>query len=85
MGNARLKQEVETDYHNLLTKRELEVLEELCTGSTNREISEKLFISVITVKVHLKHVYEKLGVKNRSQAIILASQMNLIRSNKHIG
>ncbi|MCD8510422.1 MAG: helix-turn-helix transcriptional regulator, partial [Bacillus sp. (in: Bacteria)] len=72
-------QESEHEAHKLplcnqladLTKRELEVLNYLCEGCSNQEISEKLFISLITVKVHLKHIYRKLGVKNRSQAIIL--------------
>ncbi|PIB57862.1 response regulator transcription factor, partial [Pseudomonas sp. 2995-3] len=63
MENVKLEQEqLDTDYGKMLTKREIEVLEELCTGNTNRDISEKLFISVITVKVHLKHIYGKLGV-----------------------
>lgn len=58
-----------------LTRREMEVLDYLCEGCSNQEISEKLFISLITVKVHLKHIYRKLGVKNRSQAIILCKNL----------
>ncbi|MDG5786027.1 LuxR C-terminal-related transcriptional regulator [Evansella sp. AB-P1] len=60
-----------------LTKRELEVLKQLCDGYSNQEIAERLFISVITVKVHLKHIYQKLGVKNRTNAILTANEQNL--------
>ncbi|MBU9713601.1 response regulator transcription factor [Evansella tamaricis] len=84
MENAQISQ---GDMKNKkeLTKREIEVLEELCTGNSNREISNNLFISVITVKVHLKHIYEKLGVRNRSQAIILANKNNLLSSKGERG
>lgn len=51
-----------------LSERELEVLNELSKGKTNMEISDSLFISVNTVKSHLKIIYEKLDVKNRTQA-----------------
>ena len=52
-----------------LSERELEVLNELSGGKTNKEISETLFVSVNTVKTHLKNIYEKLDVKNRTQAV----------------
>ena len=51
-----------------LTAREAEVLELVAGGSSNREIAGRLFISEPTVKVHLRHVYEKLGVRNRAEA-----------------
>jgi len=56
--------EVEKRYH--LSKRELDVVKCLCQGDTNREIAGKLFISELTVKVHLKNVYEKMKVHNRT-------------------
>ncbi len=56
--------EVEKRYH--LSKRELDVVKCLCQGDTNREIAGKLFISELTVKVHLKKVYEKMDVHNRT-------------------
>jgi ATP/maltotriose-dependent transcriptional regulator MalT len=55
-----------------LSTRELEVYELLCRGMTNREIAEQLFLSEKTVKVHLRHIYEKLGVKTRTQAALLS-------------
>ena len=58
-----------TDYK--LTNRELEVLRLLCHGLTNREISERLFISEYTVKDHIKKIMEKIGVSSRSKIIAL--------------
>lgn len=55
--------------NNQLSEREIEVLNELSEGKTNKEISETLFVSVNTVKTHLKNIYEKLDVKNRTQAV----------------
>ncbi len=51
-----------------LTAREAEVLELVAHGGSNREIARQLFISEPTVKVHLRHIYEKLGVRNRAEA-----------------
>jgi DNA-binding CsgD family transcriptional regulator len=53
----------------LISKRELEVLSLICEGLTNREISEKLFISEQTVKDHVRHIMRKVGVKSRSSLI----------------
>ncbi|MFA9558545.1 LuxR C-terminal-related transcriptional regulator [Evansella sp. AB-rgal1] len=61
-----------------LTKREREVLSHLCNGCSNQDIATNLFISVITVKVHLKNIYRKLDVKNRSHAIVKANEQNVI-------
>jgi LuxR family transcriptional regulator, maltose regulon positive regulatory protein len=52
-----------------LTPREAEVLHELQQGASNRTIAKRLFISEATVKVHLRHIYEKLGVRNRSELL----------------
>ena len=54
----------------ILTQRELEVMRMMIKGYHNPEISEKLCISGHTTKAHLSSIYEKLGVKNRVQAII---------------
>lgn len=55
-----------------LTDREREVLELVATGITNREVAQKLFISVNTVKVHLRNVYTKLGADSRTEATMIA-------------
>jgi ATP/maltotriose-dependent transcriptional regulator MalT len=61
-----------------LTPRELEVLDQLCDGLTNREIAERLVISVGTVKSYTGHIYSKLGVRNRVQAVARARELELI-------
>ncbi|OXM48618.1 DNA-binding response regulator [Amycolatopsis alba DSM 44262] len=55
-----------------LSQRELEVLELIAQGSTNREAAKRLFISEATVKTHLLHVYTKLGVNDRAAAVATA-------------
>lgn len=59
-----IKDEVE-----FLTSREIEVLKALTEGLSNKEIGEKLFISISTVKTHIINIYSKLGVKNRVEAV----------------
>jgi DNA-binding CsgD family transcriptional regulator len=54
--------------HESLTDRELEVLRLVSIGQSNEAIAETLFISIETVKKHLKNVYGKLGVHNRVEA-----------------
>jgi ATP-dependent transcriptional regulator len=55
--------------NEVLSSREIEVLQALVDGLTNKEIGEKLFISVSTVKTHIINIYSKLGVKNRVEAV----------------
>ena len=55
-----------------LTDREREVLELVATGITNREVAQELFISINTVKVHLRNVYTKLGADSRTEATMIA-------------
>ncbi|MEN8582708.1 response regulator transcription factor [Burkholderia sp. RS01] len=57
-----------------LTRREIQLLELLATGLSNRAIAKQTFISEATVKTHLVHIYEKLGVDNRTAAISAATQ-----------
>lgn len=63
-----------------LSAREIELAELLATGMSNRAISRRLFISEATVKTHLVHIYEKLGVDNRTAAIAVARERRIIRS-----
>ncbi len=60
-----------------LTPRELEILQGICTGKTNRMIAEDLFLSIGTVKWYSQQIYGKLGVKNRTQATIRAQELAL--------
>jgi len=62
-----------------LTAREVEVLQQVAGGNRNRDIAELLFISEETVKVHLKHIMDKLGAKDRTQAIAIAVRRGIIR------
>ena len=61
-----------------LSKRELEVLRMLVAGLSNADIGARLFVSQHTVKWHLQHVYEKLGVKSRTQAVAAARTSGLM-------
>jgi NarL family two-component system response regulator LiaR len=61
-----------------LTEREVEILQLLAFGHTNRDIAEKLFISPDTVKTHLEHIYQKLGATDRTAAVAEALRRRLI-------
>jgi DNA-binding NarL/FixJ family response regulator len=56
-----------------LTAREREVLQLVCEGLGNGDIARRLFISEKTVKVHVSHIFEKLGVETRVQAVLVAA------------
>jgi DNA-binding NarL/FixJ family response regulator len=62
-----------------LTEREVEVLREVAGGNRNRTIAEKLFISEETVKVHIKHIMEKLGAADRTQAVAIGVRRGIIQ------
>lgn len=61
-----------------LTAREIEVLALVARGANNQMIAEKLFVKEVTVKTHLNSIFKKLKVSSRTQAVLLAMQMNLI-------
>ena len=63
----------------VLTEREIEVLREVAEGNRNREIAERLFISEETVKVHIKHIMEKLGASDRTQAVSIGLRRGIIQ------
>ena len=62
-----------------LTGREIDVLRHVAGGNRNRDIAERLFISEETVKVHMKHIMEKLGASDRTQAIAIAVRRGIIQ------
>ncbi|MBV9259397.1 MAG: response regulator transcription factor [Ktedonobacteraceae bacterium] len=62
----------------LLTTREMDVLHSLAQGCSNREIAGILYLSENTVKTHVRHILEKLGVQSRTQAIVAAMQLGLV-------
>jgi DNA-binding NarL/FixJ family response regulator len=62
-----------------LTPREIEVLKSVLAGHRNRDIGEKLFISEETVKSHLKHLMDKLGARDRTQAVAIAVRRGIIQ------
>ncbi len=60
-----------------LSARELQTLEQLCIGLSNKEIARNLDIQEVTVKLHVKNLLAKLGVSNRTQAALLAKERHL--------
>lgn len=62
-----------------LTEREIEVLRHVATGNRNRDIAKQLFISEETVKVHIKHIMEKLSASDRTQAVAIAVRRGIIQ------
>jgi DNA-binding NarL/FixJ family response regulator len=61
-----------------LTAREIEVLSQIAGGNRNRDIAKKLFITEETVKVHIKHIMEKLGANDRTQAVAIGVRRGII-------
>jgi LuxR family maltose regulon positive regulatory protein len=85
-GSAR---ELSSNYHALsrlgsrglaepLSERELEVLRLLRAGMSDKEIAGKMFITVSTVKRHTATIYGKLGVHNRTDAVVLAESLGIL-------
>jgi len=73
---ARLAEHLSDD---ALTEREVDVLRHVAGGNRNRDIAEQLFISEETVKVHVKHIMEKLGASDRTQAVAIAVRRGIIQ------
>ena len=72
---ARLAEHFSDD---ALSEREVEVLQQVAGGNRNREIGERLFIAEETVKVHIKHIMDKLGAKDRTEAVAIAVRRGII-------
>jgi len=62
-----------------LTGRETEVLRQIAAGNRNRDIGDKLFISEETVKIHVKHIMEKLGASDRTHAVAIGVKRGIIQ------
>ena len=62
-----------------LSKRETQVLQHLADGNRNRDIAERLFIAEETVKVHVRHIMEKLGAHDRTHALAIAARRGFIQ------
>jgi DNA-binding NarL/FixJ family response regulator len=76
---GRLVNQVRNPQAGELSPRELEILQLVAVGTANREIARQLFISEATVKTHLLHIYEKLGVPDRAAAVGEAFKRGLLR------
>jgi LuxR family maltose regulon positive regulatory protein len=63
-----------------LSEREVEVLRLLASGASNTEIAQALLVSTNTVRTHLRHLYDKLGASNRTQAVARARELHLLSS-----
>jgi ATP/maltotriose-dependent transcriptional regulator MalT len=61
-----------------ITPRELQILEAVAAGLSNREIAERLYVSENTVKTHAARLFDKLGARRRTQAVQLAKEAGLI-------
>src|SRR5512139_1111644 len=69
---------IEQPANTELSERELEILKLLATGLSNKEIASQLFLSVNTVKVHLRNIFGKLGVQSRTEATVIAIQRGYV-------
>jgi DNA-binding NarL/FixJ family response regulator len=75
---AQLMKKVRSPSAGLLSQRELDVLELVASGTTNREAAARLFLTEATVKTHLLHIYAKLGVSDRAAAVAEAFNRGLL-------
>jgi DNA-binding NarL/FixJ family response regulator len=80
--NAPVKQDQKVDQEQIdaigLSKREYEVLLEMASGYSNKEIAEHLFVSESTIKTHVSNVFVKLDAKRRTQAIQKAKTLHIL-------
>jgi DNA-binding NarL/FixJ family response regulator len=61
-----------------ITRREMEILELVAQGLSNREIAEKLFVSENTVKTHCSRAFDKLGARRRTEAVLMGKKLGLL-------
>ncbi|WP_153125512.1 response regulator [Peribacillus tepidiphilus] len=75
----KMRQPQNSQPHDELTNREMEILLLMAEGKSNQEIADELFIALKTVKVHVSNILSKLGVQDRTQAVIYAFKHSLIK------
>jgi DNA-binding NarL/FixJ family response regulator len=83
-GKKRIPQEIAAQLaehfsDEVLTERERDVLKHVAGGNRNKDIAEQLFISEETVKVHVKHIMEKLGARDRTEAVAIGVRRGIIQ------
>jgi DNA-binding CsgD family transcriptional regulator len=66
-----------------LSRRELDVLRLMANGQSNQEIAQTLILAISTIKMHIKHIYGKLGVRNRVQALAQARSRGILTTARH--
>jgi DNA-binding NarL/FixJ family response regulator len=76
---SRLMDRQRAPGHEALSAREIEILEQVARGRTNKEIAAALFVSEATVKTHLLHIFAKLDVQDRTQAVTVALDRGILR------
>lgn len=76
---ARLVRRVREPADELLSVREIEILELVAQGESNKDIAKRLWISAATVKSHVLHIFKKLGVTDRTAAVTVALKRGIIR------
>ena len=76
---ARLMERVRRPNEETLSGREIEILELVAAGTSNKGIAKQLWISETTVKTHMLHIFEKLGVSDRTAAVTAALKRGIIR------
>jgi DNA-binding NarL/FixJ family response regulator len=76
---AHLMNRVRWPSEEALSGREVEVLELVAEGTSNRDIASRLWISEATVKSHLLHIYDKLGARDRASAVSAAMKRGILR------
>jgi len=79
-ANISEKTEAQINPFDVLSRRELEILDLIARGVSNEEVGKKLFISVTTVKVHVSHIFNKLNVNNRTKAALILMRARLQNS-----
>ncbi len=67
---------------SVLSEREMEILDLLALGQTTQQIASGLFLSENTIKTHVRHILEKLGAANRTEAVSKAMQMGILRQKR---